>query len=104
MGLSYSHLNNMIVCTNPAHVSMAARDGCYLWHVWSAKKRQKTGPKKLGGGGGGPRGEERAPTEQQEPEPTQRCRSNNPSNPLNAAGPSRTTSLTRGRSRGSISY
>jgi hypothetical protein len=56
MGLSYSHLNNMIVCTNPAHVSMAARDGCYLWHVWSAKKRQKTGPKKLGGGGTSGRG------------------------------------------------
>jgi hypothetical protein len=30
MGFSYSHLNVMIGCTNPAHASMAARDRCYF--------------------------------------------------------------------------
>jgi hypothetical protein len=55
-GFSYSHLNHMIVCQDKAHVSMVTRDGCFLFHLWPARKRspkpQPAGPpsKNLGGG------------------------------------------------------
>jgi hypothetical protein len=33
-GFSYSHLDNMVVCTDKAHVSMTTRAGCLMFHLW----------------------------------------------------------------------
>jgi hypothetical protein len=38
-GFSYSVLNNMVVCPDKSHMSMATREGCYLFHLWPARKR-----------------------------------------------------------------
>jgi hypothetical protein len=42
-GFSYSHLDNMVVCTDKAHVSMTTRAGCLLFHQWP-KRSPRTPP------------------------------------------------------------
>jgi hypothetical protein len=34
LGFPYSHIDNMVVCTDKAHVSMATRAGCLMFHQW----------------------------------------------------------------------
>jgi hypothetical protein len=43
-GFSYSHLDDMVVCQDKAHMSMATRDGCFLFHLWPARKRSPKPP------------------------------------------------------------
>jgi hypothetical protein len=38
-GFSYLHIDDMVVCQDKAHVSMATRDGCLMFHLWPARKR-----------------------------------------------------------------
>jgi hypothetical protein len=33
-GFPYSHMDDMVVCTDKAHVSMATRAGCLMFHQW----------------------------------------------------------------------
>jgi hypothetical protein len=55
-GFSYSHIKDLVVCPDAALTTMANRDGCYLSHMWPARKRDKkpapaTAPAKNSGGG-----------------------------------------------------
>jgi hypothetical protein len=43
-GFSYSHLDDMVICQDKAHMSMATRDGCFLFHLWPARKRSPKPP------------------------------------------------------------
>jgi hypothetical protein len=60
---TYAHIDDMVVCQDKAHLFMATRDGCLLFHLWPARKRSpKPGPlaghppaKNLGGGTSGAR-------------------------------------------------
>jgi hypothetical protein len=38
-GLTYEHINNMVVCQEKAHLSMATKDGGLLFHLWPPRKR-----------------------------------------------------------------
>jgi hypothetical protein len=38
-GFPYSHINNMVISHDKTHMSMDTRDGCYLFHLWPARKR-----------------------------------------------------------------
>jgi hypothetical protein len=38
-GFPYSHINDIVVCHDKSHMSMDTRDGCYLFHMWPARKR-----------------------------------------------------------------
>jgi hypothetical protein len=56
-GFPYSHIDNIVVCHDKSHMSMATRDGCFLFHMWPARKRSAKPPppaklpaKNLGGG------------------------------------------------------
>jgi hypothetical protein len=40
-GFPYSHFKDLAVCPKAAHTPMANRYGCYLWHMWPARKRAK---------------------------------------------------------------
>jgi hypothetical protein len=33
-GFPYSHIDNMVVCTDKAHASMTTRAGCLMFHQW----------------------------------------------------------------------
>jgi hypothetical protein len=37
-GFPYSHIDDMVVCHDKLHMSMATRDGCFLFHMWPARK------------------------------------------------------------------
>jgi hypothetical protein len=58
-GFSYSHIEDIVVCSDKSHTSMSNRDGCYLFHLWPARKRSKktciSTCKKLGRGTSGTR-------------------------------------------------
>jgi hypothetical protein len=43
-GFPYSHIDDMVVCHDKAHVSIATRDGCFLFHLWPARKRSPKPP------------------------------------------------------------
>jgi hypothetical protein len=44
-GFTYKHIDDMVVCQDKAHLSMATRDGCLLFHLWPLRKRSpKSGP------------------------------------------------------------
>jgi hypothetical protein len=44
-GFPYEHIDDMVVCQDKAHLSMATRDGCLLFHLLPARKRSpKPGP------------------------------------------------------------
>jgi hypothetical protein len=54
-GFDYKHLDNMVVCQDRAHSTVANKDGCLLFHLWRARKNRSpklpAGPpaKNLGG-------------------------------------------------------
>jgi hypothetical protein len=58
-GFSYEHMDDMVVCQDKAHMSMATTDGCLLFHNWPPRKRLPKPPAgppaghpaKNGGGG-----------------------------------------------------
>jgi hypothetical protein len=55
-GFPYSHINDMVVCHDKSHMSMATRDRCFLFHMWPARKRFTKPPAtNLGGGTSGAR-------------------------------------------------
>jgi hypothetical protein len=43
-GFIYSHIDDMVVCQDKEHLSMATRDGCLLFHLWPARKRSHKPP------------------------------------------------------------
>jgi hypothetical protein len=43
-GLTYEHLDDMVVCQDKAHLSMATKDGCLLFHLWPPRKRSPKPP------------------------------------------------------------
>jgi hypothetical protein len=43
-GFSYEHMDDMVVCQDKAHMSMATTDGCLLFHVWPPRKRSPKPP------------------------------------------------------------
>jgi hypothetical protein len=53
-GFSYSHIDNMVVCQDKAHVSMATRDGCLMFHLWPARKMSSKPPPPAGPPAGPP--------------------------------------------------
>jgi hypothetical protein len=53
-GFSYLHIDNMVVCQDKAHVSMATRDGCILFHLWPTRKRSPKPPPPAGPPAGPP--------------------------------------------------
>jgi hypothetical protein len=53
-GFHYSHIANMVVCQDKAHVSMATRDGCFLFHLWPERKRSPKPPTPAGPPAGPP--------------------------------------------------
>jgi hypothetical protein len=69
-GFHYSHIANMVFCQDKAHVSMATRDGCFLFHLWPARKRSPKPPPPAGppagppakNSGGGTSGARHAPS------------------------------------------
>jgi hypothetical protein len=38
-GFTYEHIDDMVVCQDKAHLSMATTDGCLLFDVWPSRKR-----------------------------------------------------------------
>jgi hypothetical protein len=69
-GFHYSYIANMVFCQDKAHVSMATRDGCFLFHLWPARKRSPKPPPPAGppagppakNSGGGTSGARHAPS------------------------------------------
>jgi hypothetical protein len=57
----YSHIDNMVVCHDKSHMSMATRDGCYLFHLWPARKRSTKPPAPAKNSGGGTSGTRHVP-------------------------------------------
>jgi hypothetical protein len=53
-GFPYSHIDNMVVCHDKSHVSMATRDGCFLFHLWPSRKRSAKPPPPAGPPAGPP--------------------------------------------------
>jgi hypothetical protein len=53
-GFSYLHINNMVVCQDKVHVSMATTDGCLMFHLWPARKRSPKPPPPAGPPAGPP--------------------------------------------------
>jgi hypothetical protein len=47
-GFPYSYINNMVLCHDESHVSLATRDGCFLFHLWQARKRSPKPPPTAG--------------------------------------------------------
>jgi hypothetical protein len=45
-GFSYEHMDDMVVCQDKAHLSMATTDGCLLFHAWPPRKRSPKPPAK----------------------------------------------------------
>jgi hypothetical protein len=45
-GFSYKHMDDLVVCQDLAHVSMATTDGCLLFHAWPPRKRPPKPPAK----------------------------------------------------------
>jgi hypothetical protein len=43
-GLTYEHIDNMVVCQDKAHLSMTTKDGCLLFHLWPPRKRSPKPP------------------------------------------------------------
>jgi hypothetical protein len=43
-GFSYSHINNMVVCKDKGHMSMATRDGCLMFHLWPKRSPKPPPP------------------------------------------------------------
>jgi hypothetical protein len=41
---TYEHMDDMVVCQDKAHLSMATTDGCLLFHVWPPRKRSPKPP------------------------------------------------------------
>jgi hypothetical protein len=52
-GLSYSHMDVMILCKDAAHVSMATSSTCFLFHKWPPRQKapKQQPPAKNGSGG-----------------------------------------------------
>jgi hypothetical protein len=44
LGFTYKHLDDMVVCQDKAHLTMATRDGCLLFHLWPARKKRSPKP------------------------------------------------------------
>jgi hypothetical protein len=61
LGFPYEHLDNMVVCQDKAHLTVATKDGCLLFHLWPARKKRSPKPppgppaKNSGGGTSGAR-------------------------------------------------
>jgi hypothetical protein len=52
-GLSYSHMDDMVVCQDKTHVSMTTSSTCLIFHNWPPRKRSpKPKPPAKNGGGG----------------------------------------------------
>jgi hypothetical protein len=43
-GLDYEHLDNMVVCRDKAHSTVATKNGCLLFHLWPARKKRSPKP------------------------------------------------------------
>jgi hypothetical protein len=41
---SYEHMDDMVICQDKAHMSMATTDGCLLFHDWPPRKRSPKPP------------------------------------------------------------
>jgi hypothetical protein len=54
-GFPYSHIDNMVVCHKKSHMSMATRDGYYLFQLWPARKRSTKPPAPAKNSAGEPR-------------------------------------------------
>jgi hypothetical protein len=55
-GFPYSHIDDMVVCQDKAHVSMATRDVCFLFYLWPARKRSPKPPPPAAPPAGSPAG------------------------------------------------
>jgi hypothetical protein len=42
--LTYEHIDDMVVCQDKAHLSLATKDGCLLFHLWPPRKRSPKPP------------------------------------------------------------
>jgi hypothetical protein len=43
-GFSYLHIDNIVVCKDKAHMSMATRDGCLMFHLWPKRLPKPPAP------------------------------------------------------------
>jgi hypothetical protein len=43
-GFSYSHIDDMVICTDKRHVSMSTRDGCLMFHLWPKRSPKPPPP------------------------------------------------------------
>jgi hypothetical protein len=80
-GFPHSHINNMVVCMDKAHVSMATRARCQMFHLWQKRSPRPppappAGPpaghpaKNSGGGTSGARQAPKTPRRKGERDPT----------------------------------
>jgi hypothetical protein len=60
-GLSYSHMDGMVVCQDKSHVSMATSTTCLMFHKWPPRKKSPKPAKNGGGGTSGARPPPRQP-------------------------------------------
>jgi hypothetical protein len=55
-GFPYEHLDDMVVCQDKAHSTVATKEGCLLFHLWPARKKRSPkpppGPPAKNSGGG----------------------------------------------------
>jgi hypothetical protein len=60
-GFAYEHFDDMVVCQDKAHLTVATKDWCLLFHLWPALKKRSPKPprgppaKNSGGGTSGAR-------------------------------------------------
>jgi hypothetical protein len=73
-GFSYEHMDDMVVCQDKAHVSMATTGACLLFHNWPPRKKSPKPPvgppagHPAKNGGGRTSGAEATPREKRQPE------------------------------------
>jgi hypothetical protein len=101
-GFSYEHMDDMVVCQDKAHMSMATSSACLLFHNWPPRKKSPKPPPAghpAKNGGGEPRARGNPPgTTATRGRGSHVRQARGPSR--SSLGSSRATSLTRGLWRG----